>query len=135
MLVASYAAKNCRMTIEMKQIKYVETNVGTTEPIERRNNDYELVFKLSDKYEFVVTQDNLRSMEENSSLTVSWVFDDRKFKDQQNYMLSSELVMMLLRKSRSIAIGKHVTEMSPEVHCNLCSKMLHFRHARPKARH
>jgi hypothetical protein len=48
-------------------------------------------------------------MEENSSLIVLWAFDDRKLKDQQKYMLSSELVMMLLRKSHSIAIGKHVT--------------------------
>jgi hypothetical protein len=97
MLVVSYAAKNCCTTIGMKQIKYVKRNVGTTGPIEWRNNHDEVVTKLIGKYKFVVTQDNLRSMEENSSLIVSWAFDDKKFKDQQKYMLSSELVMMLLR--------------------------------------
>jgi hypothetical protein len=94
----------------IKQIKYVERNMRTTRPIEWRNSHDEVVTKLSGKYEFVVTQDNQRSMEENSSLIVLWAFDDRKLKDQQKYMLSSELVMMLLRKSCSIAIGKHVMD-------------------------
>ena len=110
MLVSSYAAEECCTTIETKQVNYFERNVETIGAIERRRNDDEVVIKLSGKYEFVVTQENIRSMEENSSLIVLWAFDDRKLKDQQKYMLSSELVMMLLRKSCSIAIGKHVMD-------------------------
>ena len=71
MLVLSYAAKECHMTIETKQINYFERKVGTIGPIEQRKNYDEVVIKLSGKYEFVVIQDNLTSMEENGSLIVS----------------------------------------------------------------
>ena len=82
--------------------------MGTIEDFQRRRNDDEVVINLSGKYHFVITENNIRSMEENSSLFVKWAWDDRKFKDQQKYVLSRELVMMLLRKSQSVAIGKQV---------------------------
>jgi len=108
MLVSSYAAEECRTTIDTKQVDYFEKNVGTIEDFQRRRNDDEVVINLSGKYHFVITENNIRSMEENSSLFVKWAWDDRKFKDQQKYVLSRELVMMLLRKSQSVAIGKQV---------------------------
>ena len=76
--------------------------------INLKSIDDDVVINLSGKYEFVVTHDNIRNMEENSSLLVKWAWDDRKLKDQPKYVLTKELVLMLLRKARTVAIGKQV---------------------------
>ncbi len=106
--MSSYAAEECPTTIKTKQVDYFERNVETIIAVEWRSIDDEVVINLSGKYEFVVTHNNIRTMEENSSLLVKWEWDDRKLKDQQKYVLSRELVLMLLRKSRTVAIGKQV---------------------------
>jgi hypothetical protein len=63
--------------------------VNTIGAVERRSIDDDVVINLSGKYEFVVTHNNIRNMEENSSLLVKWAWDDRKLKDQPKYVLSS----------------------------------------------
>jgi len=108
MLVSSYAAEECRTTIETNQLDYYEKINDAIGAVEWKSIDDDVVINLSGKYEFVVTHDNIRNMEENSSLLVKWAWDDRKLKDQPKYVLSTDLVRMLLRKTRTVAIGKQV---------------------------
>ena len=53
---------------------------------------------LSGKYEFAVTLDIIRMMEEEGSLDVTWTFDNEKKYDNSQFKLKNELVKVIHRR-------------------------------------
>ena len=104
--------------------------MGIIGAIEQRRNDDEVHIKLSGKYEFIVTQQNLSSMEENRQLIVSWAFDDRMLKNTPKYMLSSELVIMLLKKLNPLRLEQLSSDTQRQKLQPPLEVELHFMHIR-----
>ena len=106
MLVSSSATEECHTTIETNQVDYFERSVETIGAVERRSIDDDVVINLSGKYEFVITRDNIRHMEENSSLLVKWAWDDRKLKDQPKYVLSTDCLLYTSPSPRDLSTSR-----------------------------
>ncbi len=87
-----------------QQLNFIEKNGD----IERRKDDKDITISLSGKYQFIVTLDVIKRMEEGRKLKVVWAYDDRNVKEGPKYKLSQELVRVLHRKLCSSALGKHV---------------------------
>ncbi len=98
MLVSKYVAEECRLSrSNCQQLEFIEKN----RDVERRKDDEDITISLSGKYEFIITLDVIKRMEEERKLNVVWAYDDKKVKEGPKYKLSQELVRVLHRKLRS----------------------------------
>jgi hypothetical protein len=112
MLVSKYAAeKRCLSRSNCQQLDFIEKKGD----IKRRKDDEDITISLSGKYEFIVTLDVIKRMEEERKLSVVWAYDDKKVKEGPKYKLSQELVRVLHRKLCSSALSKHVNGFTKAV--------------------
>ena len=85
MLVSKYAAEECRLSrSNCQQLDFIEKNGD----VKRRKDDEDITISLSGKYEFIVTLDVIKRMEEERKLKVVWAYDDKKVKEGPKYKLS-----------------------------------------------
>ena len=59
-------------------------------------------------YEFIVTNEVIKTMKDECKLNVMWAYDDRKVREGQKYRLSQELVSVLHRKLHCCVHGQCV---------------------------
>jgi hypothetical protein len=112
MLVSKYAAEECCLSrSNCQQLDFIEKK----QDVEQRKDDEDITISLSGNYEFIVTHDVIKRMEEEQELNVVWAYDDRKVKEGPKYKLSQELVWVLLRKLCSGAFDKHVNGFTKAV--------------------
>ncbi len=112
MLVSKYAAEECHLSrSNCQQLDFIEKNGD----VKQRKDDEDITISLSGKYKFIVTHDVIKRMEEERKLNVMWAYVDKKVKEGPKYKLSRELVLVLHRKLRSSALGKHVNRFTKAV--------------------
>ena len=112
MLVSKYAAEECHLSrSNCQQLDFIEKNGD----VKQRKDDEDITISLSGKYKFIVTHDVIKRMEEERKLNVMWAYVDKKVKEGPKYKLSRELVLVLHRKLRSSALGKHVNGFTKAV--------------------
>jgi hypothetical protein len=112
MLVSKYAAEECCLSRSVcQQLDFIEKSGD----VKRRKDDEDITISLSGNYEFIVTLDVIKRIEEERKLKVVLAYDDKNVKEGPKYKLSRELVRVLHRKLRSSALGKHVNGFTKAV--------------------
>ena len=78
MLVSKYVAEECRLSrLNCQQLDFIKKNGD----VKRRKDNEDITISLSGKYEFIVTLDVIKQMEEERKLKVVWAYDDKNVKE------------------------------------------------------
>jgi hypothetical protein len=112
MLVSKYASDECKLLMsKCEQSDYIDKK----KDVEQRKGDEDVNISLSGKYEFIVTDEVIKTMKDERKLNVVWAYDDRKVKEGQKYRLCWELVTVLHRKFDWCACGQRVNGFTKAV--------------------